>query len=67
MVKEIDILYTSIEEITEKLAQIFQEITSNLKYDPQLLIYKDSTELLCRVAQNYFLNLEWVSNIMSHL
>ena len=31
MLKEIDILYTSIEEIKEKLAQIFQEITSNLK------------------------------------
>ena len=52
MLKEIDILYSSMEEITEKLAQIFQEITSNLKYDPQFLIYKASTELLCKVAQN---------------
>ena len=51
MLKEIDILYTPIEEITEKLSQIFQD-TSNLKYDPQFLIYKDSTELLCKVAQN---------------
>ena len=39
---------SSIAEITEKLAQAFQEITSNLNYDPQFLdhIYKAEQEQL---------------------
>ena len=43
MIKEKNILYTSI-EITENLAQSFQEITSNLNYDPQFVLYKVATK-----------------------
>ena len=44
MLKGNDIFYTSIEEITERLAQTFQEIISNLNYDPQFLLYKEASE-----------------------
>ena len=44
ILKENDIIYTSIVEITEKLAQSFQEITSNLNNDPQFLDYKQVAE-----------------------
>ena len=44
MLKENDIIYTSIAEIREKLAQSFQEITLHLNYDPQFLDYKQVAE-----------------------
>ena len=38
------ILYSSVAEITEKLAQTFQKITSNMNYDPQFLDHKYTAE-----------------------
>ena len=42
MLKENDIVYTSIEKNTEKIAQSFQEITSNLSWHLQFLDSKEA-------------------------
>ena len=62
MLKENDIFYTSNEEITERLAQTFQEITSNLNYDPHSSFIKKHLS-----KNNSILNQISVKNIMNHL
>ena len=44
MLQDNNQLYSSISEIAEKLAATFSQISSNGKYDPELLAYKWEVE-----------------------